>query len=68
MISRSNVSLILRVDAIFNGLAGLILYFFLKPLIQLLLFPDTNKPLYANVLGATLIGLSLDIWFASNEP
>jgi hypothetical protein len=32
------------------------------------LFPDTNKPLYANVLGAALIGLSLDVWFASNDP
>ena len=68
MISRSNVSRILRVDAIFNGLAGLILYFFYKPIIQLILFPDTNKPLYANVLGAALIGLSLDVWFASNDP
>jgi len=68
MISRSNVTLILRVDAIFNGLAGLVLYFFYKPLIQLVLFPDTNKPLYANVLGAALIGLALDVWFAANEP
>jgi hypothetical protein len=68
MINRAQVGWILRLDAIFNGLAGLILYFFFKPIIQLVLFPDTNKPIYANVLGAALIGLSLDVWFAANDP
>lgn len=68
MISRSTASWVMRVDALFNGLVGLTLYFFYKPLIQLVLFPDTNKPLYANVLGTALIGLSLDVWFASNDP
>lgn len=68
MINRSTASLVLRVDAVFNGLAGLILFFFYKPLITLVQFPDTNTPLYANVLGAALIGLSLDVWFASNDP
>ena len=68
MVTRSTASLVLRVDAVFNGLAGLILFFFYKPLIALILFPDTNTPLYANVLGAALIGLSLDVWFAANDP
>lgn len=68
MISRSTVSLILRADAIFNGLAGLILYFFYQPVIQFALLPNTDKPIYANVLGAALIGLSLDVWFAAKDP
>ncbi len=68
MINRSTVSLILRADAIFNGLAGVILYFFYLPVIQFALLPNTDKPIYANVLGAALIGLSLDVWFASNHP
>lgn len=66
--SRSNAILVLRADAIFNLLAGVVLYFFYKPLIALILFPDTNTPLYANVLGAALVGLSLDVWFAANDP
>lgn len=66
--SRSSVSWFLRADALFNGLAGLVLYFFYKPVIQMVLFPDTDKPIYANVLGAALIGLSLNVWFAANDP
>lgn len=68
MISRSSVAWILRADAIFNGFAGLVLLFFYRPVIQLLLLPDTDKPIYANVLGAALIGLSLDVWFAARDP
>ncbi len=31
-------------------------------------WPDTKTPIYANVLGAALIGLSLAVLFAANHP
>jgi hypothetical protein len=31
-------------------------------------WPDTKTPIYANVLGAALIGLSLAVWFMANHP
>ncbi len=68
MISRTSVSWILRVDAVFNFIVGLICYFFYKPLIAAILFPDTNKPLYANVMGAGIMGLSIVAWLAANRP
>ncbi len=63
--SVSNVRWVLRADAAFNMFAGIVLYFFQRPIIALLLLPDTNKPIYANVLGAALIGLSLNAWLVS---
>lgn len=68
MINKSTVSMILRFDAVFNFSVGLICYFFYKPLIAAILFPDTNKPLYANVMGAGIMGLSIVAWLASNRP
>ena len=66
--SRQNVSLVLRADALFNLFAGVVLYIFQKPILALLLLPDSDKPIYPQVLGAALIGLSLDAWFVSNNP
>ena len=68
MISRTAVVWILRFDAAFNFTVGLICYFFYKPLIAAILFPDTNKPLYANVMGAGIMGLSIVAWLASYRP
>ncbi len=31
-------------------------------------WPDTETPIYANLLGTALIGLSLAAWFAANHP
>ena len=62
------VSLILRVDAVFNFSVGLICYFFYRPLIAAILFPNTDKPLYASVMGAGIMGLSIVAWLASNRP
>ncbi|MBI3536919.1 MAG: hypothetical protein HY070_05100 [Chloroflexi bacterium] len=66
--SKSNVVAILRVDAAFNFFVGTLCYIFYKPIIALILFPDTNKPLYANVMGAGIMGLSIVAWLASNRP
>ncbi len=66
--NRTQVSWVLRVHAAFNFIAGVILYFFPRPLISAALWPDTDKPLYANVLGAAIIGLAINAWFASNDP
>lgn len=68
MINKSTVTMILRIDAVFNFSVGLICYFFYKPIIAAILFPDTNKPLYANVMGAGIMGLSIVAWLASNRP
>src|SRR3972149_2707156 len=62
------VSLILRVDAVFNFSVGLSCYFFYRPLIAAILFPNTDKPLYASVMGAGIMGLSIVAWLASNRP
>lgn len=66
--SRSNVVWILRVDSLVNFWVGAICYVFYKPLIALILFPDTNKPLYANVMGAGIMGLGIIGWLVSNHP
>jgi hypothetical protein len=36
--------------------------------VTLIGWPDTDVPIYANVLGAALIGLSLAVLFAANHP
>jgi hypothetical protein len=66
--NRANVVWVLRVDAAFNFIVGTICYLFYKPLIAAILFPDTNKPLYANVMGAAIMGLSIVAWLCSNHP
>ena len=66
--SKANVVRVLRLDALFNFTVGAICYLFYKPLIAAILFPFTDKPLYANVMGAGIMGLSIVAWLASNRP
>lgn len=66
--SRSSVAWVLRADGAFNFLAGLVLLLFYRPVVALIGWPNTETPIYANVLGAALIGLSLAVWFAANHP
>lgn len=66
--NRDQVMWVLRVHAVVNLVAGVILYFFPRPLIAFLDWPDTDKLLYPNLLGAAIIGLALNAWFASNHP
>ena len=68
MMNRTNVAWILRADGVFNLLAGLVLLFFYRPVVALIGWPDTGVTIYANVLGAALIGLSLAVLFAANHP
>lgn len=66
--NRTGVAWILRADGVFNLLAGLILLFFYRPVVELIGWPDTGVTIYANVLGAALIGLSLAVLLAANDP
>ncbi len=66
--SRENVIWVLRVDSLLNFVVGTICYFFYKPLIAAILFPNTDKPLYANVMGAAIMGLAIIAWLVSNHP
>lgn len=66
--NRTNVAWILRADGVFNVLAGVVLLFFYRPVVELIGWPDTGATIYANVLGAALIGLSLAVLFAANRP
>ena len=66
--NRSNVVWVLRADSTVNFVVGAICYVFFKPLIALVLFPDTNTPLYANVMGAAIMGLGIMAWLVSNHP
>ena len=63
-----NVKWVLRADAIFNGLAGVALLFFIRPVLSLIGWPDAQFPIYANTLGAALVGLSLAAYLAGNHP
>jgi hypothetical protein len=66
--NHNNVARVLRADGVFNLLAGFVLLFFYRPVVALIGWPDTDVPIYANVLGAALIGLSLAVLFAANHP
>jgi hypothetical protein len=66
--TRAGVAWVLRADGIFNLIAGLVCLLFYRPAVTLIGWPDTDVPIYANVLGAALIGLSLAILFAANHP
>ena len=63
-----NVILVLRADGVFNLLAGLVCLAFYRPIIALIGWPNTEVTIYASVLGAALIGLSLAVLFAANHP
>jgi hypothetical protein len=66
--TRAGVAWVLRADGIFNLTAGLVCLLFYRPAVALIGWPDTDVPIYANVLGAALIGLSLAVLFAANHP
>lgn len=65
---RENIARVLRADGVFNLIAGLVCLVFYRPIVALIGWPDTGEPIYANVLGAALIGLSLAVLFAANHP
>jgi hypothetical protein len=60
-VSDTDVAWVLRADGAFNFIAGLVALFFYMPIVALIGWPDTETPIYANVLGAALIGLSLAV-------
>jgi hypothetical protein len=64
----TNLARVLRADGAFNFLAGLVTLFFYRPIVALIGWPYTETPIYTNVLGTVLIGLSLAVWFAANHP
>jgi hypothetical protein len=66
--NNTNVSRVLRADAIFNFVAGLASQFYLEPVLLLLGWPGTETTVYARVLGSALIGLSLAVWLAAGHP
>ncbi len=66
--SGNQVAWVLRADGVFNLLAGLALLAFYRPVIAAIGWPDTETPIYANVLGAALIGLSMAVIFVARRP
>src|SRR5262245_11029537 len=67
--NRNNVVWVLRADAIFNFIAGVVSLFYLSSLLAAIGWPDTTDGrIYASTLGAALIGLSVGVWLASNHP
>ena len=66
--SRENIAWVLRADGVFNLIAGLVCLVFYRPIIALIGWPASGDPIYASVLGAALIGLSLAVLFAANHP
>ncbi|HLF27570.1 MAG TPA: hypothetical protein VJG32_14645 [Anaerolineae bacterium] len=66
--NETRVAWVLRADGVFNLLAGVVLQFYIKPLMALIGWPETETPIYATVLGSALIGLSLAVILAANHP
>ena len=66
--NESRVAWVLRADGIFNVIAGLVLQFYVRSLLAIIGWPETDTPIYATVLGSALIGLSLAVIFAANRP
>jgi hypothetical protein len=66
--NRNNVARVLRADGPFNLFAGLVLPTFYRPFVALIGCPNTQVPIYANVLGAALIVLSLTVILVSRHP
>ena len=67
--SRQNMVWVLRADAIFNFIAGVVSIFYLSPVLAAIGWPDAGEGrIYASALGAALIGLSIGVWLASNHP
>jgi hypothetical protein len=66
--NRNNVTWVLLADGLFNLFAGLVLLTFYRPVVALIGWPNTQMPIYANVLGAALIWLSLTVILVSRHP
>ena len=66
--NRNNVAWVLRAEGLFNLYAGLVLLTFYRPVVALIDWPNTQMPIYADVLGAALIGLSLTVILVSRHP
>lgn len=68
--SENTIRWIMRADAVFNLLAGLLLQLNLTGVLTALGWPPPapETRVYALVLGSALIGLSLTIWVASRRP
>ena len=68
--SESAARRVLRADAVFNLLAGLLLQLNLTGVLTVLGWPAPapQTRVYALVLGSALIGLSLTVWVASRRP
>jgi hypothetical protein len=64
----TRVAWVLRADGVFNLLAGLVALTFYGPVVALVGWPETDAPVYPNVLGAALVGLSLAVLFAAGHP
>ncbi len=68
--SENSVRWVMRADAVFNLLAGLLLQLNLTGVLTALGWPPPapETRVYALVLGSALIGLSLTVWVASRRP
>ncbi|MBK7219166.1 MAG: hypothetical protein IPH95_19455 [Candidatus Promineofilum sp.] len=68
--SENAVRRVMRADAVFNLLAGLLLQLNLTGVLTALGWPAPapETRVYALVLGSALIGLSLTVWVASRRP
>lgn len=64
----SRASLVLRIDGIFNLIAGLVLQLYFRPALALIGWPETETPIYAMVLGSALLGLSLAVLWIAPRP
>jgi hypothetical protein len=67
-VTEASAAWVLRADGVFNFLAGLVALTFYGPVVTLIGWPGTDAPIYPNVLGAALIGLSLAVIFAAGHP
>lgn len=67
--NRNNVAWVLRADAIFNFIAGLMSLLYVYPVLNAIGWPDTTDgKIYASVMGAAILSLAIAVWFASNHP
>jgi hypothetical protein len=67
--NKDNVVWVLRADAIFNFIAGLVSLFYISPVLAAIGWPDTTDGrIYASVMGGAIMALAIAVWFASNHP
>lgn len=67
--NKNNVVRVLRADAIFNLIAGVVSLFYLSAVLAAIGWPDAGAGrIYASTLGGALVALSTGVWLASNHP